>query len=577
MLTNLKISRCSGNTPKSPPVAINNPRKTRSSLDSDDPAETISARLFPSSHENGAAKAKGIHEGDPDSPTSQALVRAARRTLEEAEACSTPERRFNFLEDIARNPRLAEAARLELELDGISGNSSPGAPFSSRSMGSASGQTNLGMQTSNTSGGVTYFAHSNEVERQAALIMELDAEAVQESKINQGMATVMLGRLSSGKAAAERVLSVLQAFASAEAAYARAMDALARVALPGEADGGTMRAAMCEFSALPASLGSLHSGVAEALSPIIRAVQTVVVELRSTSEDISTGARSAQKKVDAARKGMKSALAAHRDACKAFDATLVDQGQSSSYRSRPVDADPWIAEGRLVEKQAALQAAQTYQRRYLAGAFRRAGELERRRIEITCTALTALMELPRTTSLPEVATAWENLSAALSAVDREGDLEAFSAVAQNSVRNGDALSTRQAELVDHLWVELNTSAEIVRQGEVQRFDSAKDEWRPGYAVLTRAGFLHWFNATGHGQGTGAWTPVGGPVSSLNLARCEFEQGYAPAWRLIDSGSGGLNSWLGVNRTSLSLRTTGVEACMDWAADLRELISACSSK
>ena len=566
----------SGNTPKSSPVAINNPHKARSSIDEDDATETISAKLYSSSKENGSEMLKGLDEGDPDSPTSQALVRAARRTLEEAEACSTPERRFNFLHDIARNPRLAEAARLELELDGISGHSSPRGLLSSRSMGSASGQTNTAAQTAGA-GSVTYFAHSNEVERQTALIKELDAEAVQESKINQGMSSVMLGRLSSGKAAAERILSVLQAFASAEAAYARAMDALARVALPGEADGGTMRLAMCEFSALPAALSSLHSGVSEALAPVIRAVQAVVVELRAASEEISAGARAAQKNVDNARKGMKDALTAHRDACKAFDATL-DRNSAGGSRSRPVEADPWIAEGRLVEKQASLQSAQVHQRRYLAGAFRRAGELERRRIEITCTALTALMELPRTTSLPEVATAYENLSAALSVVDREGDLEAFSAVAQNSVRNGDALSSRQAELVDHLWAELNTSAEIVRQGEIQRFDPGKDNWIRGYGVLTRAGFLHWFVATGRNEeGTGAWTPHGGPISSLNLARCEFEQGYAPAWRLIDVGSGGFNSWLGGGRTSLSLRTTGVEECMDWAADLRELISACTNK
>jgi hypothetical protein len=76
---------------------------------------------------------------------------------------------------------------------------------------------------------------------------------------------------------------------------------------------------------------------------------------------------------------------------------------------------------------------------------------------------------------------------------------------------------------------------------------------------------------------GAWGSSGGPYTSLNLARCEFEQGEAPAWRIIEGSSGGLNSWLGVNRQSLALKTIEVDACMDWAADLRELIALCTSR
>ena len=391
------------------------------------------------------------------------------------------------------------------------------------------------------------------------------------------MANVMLGRLQSGKTAAEKVLSVLQAFASAEAAYSRAMKALSEVTLSGDADGPTLRTAMTEFSALPAALGASHSAVAEILIPVIRSVQSVVGELRTACSEIGLGTTSAQRSVEASRKGLKAALAAHREACRAFDAALMERQKVGS-RSRSVESDPWIAEGRLVEKQAALQDAQSHQRLYLKGAFRKAGELERRRVDVACSALAALLEVPRATALPELAAVGERMALALHGVDCEADLDGFSAVAGNSIRNGEALSARQSELVRHLWAELTSSAEIVRQGEVQRYDAGKNVWSRGYAVLTRAGFLHWFAAPGDGSAAvGAWGCSGAPLSSFNLARCEFEQGEAPEWRLLEGSGGGLNGWLAGGKRALSLRTVEVEACMDWTADLRELLAVCASR
>jgi hypothetical protein len=581
--------------PSTGPVAIVSPIKAL--LQTKLAGLTIAAEspLSPPSDDEDALAGAERLVPDPDSPTSRLLLRAARRSLQEAEASSTPERRFSFLNDIARNPKLAAAARQELEaasgtpspiaagVTGSFGNKTPGSNGSS----GVHGPSNLNNSILNSnSSGVTYFQHSSDVERQSILIAQLDKEAEQESKINQGMANVMLGRLQSGKNAAERVLSVLQAFASAEASYARAMDALSGVALPGDADGPTLRAAMVEFSALPAALGGLHSGISEALLPEIENVQRVVGELRSACDEIGLGTSSAQKSVDAARRGLKVALNAHKDACRAFDAALVERQRVGS-RSRNIESDPWVAEGRLVEKQAALQEAQTHQRMYLGGAFRRAGELERSRITVACSALAALSELPRTAFMPEISAAGDRLAVALTAVDAEADLDAFSAVAGNSIRNGDALSSRQAQLVEDLWMELTSSAEIVRQGEVERYEAAKNAWIPGYAVLTRAGFLHWFGSgsgsgntndgTGGEAAVGAWGSCGGPSTSLNLARCEFEQGEAPAWRLLEGSSGGFNGWLGVNRQSLALKTLDVDACMDWAADLREIIALCSNK
>lgn len=183
--------------------------------------------------------------------------------------------------------------------------------------------------------------------------------------------------------------------------------------------------------------------------------------------------------------------------------------------------------------------------------------------------------------LPNASSVAVAAATALAEVDCEADLEAFSAVAEDSMRNGDALSSRQAEMVDHLWRELLGSAEIVRQGDVQLLDQGRGGWRNGYAVLTRAGFLHWFPARqqdgSEGVQPSAWGADGGPTCSLNLARCEFEQGEAPCWRLIEGSSGGLNGWLAGKGAAQTLRTKDVEACMDWTADVREVIAVCTNK
>jgi hypothetical protein len=423
---------------------------------------------------------------------------------------------------------------------------------------------------------MTYFQHGSEIDRQSIIITKLDQSAAQESKINQGMAAVMLGRLQSARAAAERVLSMIQAFASAEEAYGRALTALAGLTLTGDGDGPSLRAAIAAFSPVPRSIGDSHSANAVSLMSAVRSIRGLVDELRAACDHVGQGAHTAQRQVDAARRTLKAALATHRDACRAFDAALLERQKVGS-RSRAVEADPWMAEGRLVERQAELQAAQTHQRRYLAGAFRRVGELERRRVEATCNALAAILEVKGTHGghgVRQHSEYGEALAEALSEVDCDSDLEAFTATAGDSVRNGDALSARQSEMVDHMWRELFSSAEIVRQGDLHRFEESsgsRKEWARGYGVLTRAGFLHLFASRD------VWATAGGPMLSFNLARCEFEQGDAPSWRLTEASAGGLNGWLGPRARTVMLKTNGIDEAMDWAADLREVIALCSSR
>lgn len=56
----------------------------------------------------------------------------------------------------------------------------------------------------------------------------------------------------------------LQAFAAAEAAYSRAMSAVAKLSLSSEADGPSLRATMARASDLPDMMGLAHSSVSGA-------------------------------------------------------------------------------------------------------------------------------------------------------------------------------------------------------------------------------------------------------------------------------------------------------------------------
>lgn len=143
-----------------------------------------------------------------------------------------PPPQFNFLADIAHNPELARAARAEL--GGVGAEGPPG----------AAGQH-----------------HRAEVDRQAAVIAQLDGDAAAESEVNQSMAALMRGRLQGARGAAERVLGTLQAFAGAEAAYARTMAAVSGRQLAGECDGASLRAALDAFSQMPHRMGTAHSQV----------------------------------------------------------------------------------------------------------------------------------------------------------------------------------------------------------------------------------------------------------------------------------------------------------------------------
>ncbi|KAI3430402.1 hypothetical protein D9Q98_004997 [Chlorella vulgaris] len=512
---------------------------------------------------------------DPDSPTSRLLERAAQRSLASS-ARNTPEK-FSYIKDIARNPEVARAARRALS----------SSPCESSATGGGRGHGPGG------NGGMHPLQSSPELDSLTAVIDHLDRDAGQESAINQQMAAVMLGRLQSGRAGAERTLGVLQAFAAAEAAYARALASVAKLTLCSEADGPSLRAALEQFSDLPMLMGTAHSSVSERLTEAIKGLQSLTTDLRAACEEVGHGAARAKREVDGSRQGLKAALKSHQEACQ-----TAGQRQRQGAKGRGVDSDPWLTEGCLVEQQVRLQRAQHVERQYLAKAFHRVGELELRRAAAVQHTLGTFLRVYRSADcgIQQIAGALEEL---LRGIDAEADLETFTETAASSVHSAEALSARQREAVDQICSELLGSAEIVRQGTMERWDSSVSRWQSSHLVLSQAGFLHcfaldsavakaWAGSVGSGSGGGSghsspgqlcwggahsWTP---PVESMNLSRCSFEEGEAPVFRIIEASGGGLASFAlfsGRQRT-LTLKAGDVEECMDWAIAVRESIAAC---
>ncbi len=137
-----------------------------------------------------------------------------------------------------------------------------------------------------------------------------------------------------------------------------------------------------------------------------------------------------------------------------------------------------------------------------------------------------------------------------------------------------------------------------RQGEMARWVSGSGRWMDCHFVLTRCGFLHWFNNSPPApadivpaDSLNLSRRVPYPISACHrklsaaqpevvvgfiisvrqwlvpwLCRCQFETGEAPEFNLVEMGPG----MFGRSRR-LIFRASNVEECCEWAIGLREAI------
>ena len=106
-----------------------------------------------------------------------------------------------------------------------------------------------------------------------------------------------------------------------------------------------------------------------------------------------------------------------------------------------------------------------------------------------------------------------------------------------------------------------------RQGGLALQD-ASGTWNECHCVLTKAGRLHWFADVGS---------VGRKGGLAVLGRCQFEQGDAPAFNLVEQTGPPIAKTLAVlggmgRLRCLAFKAASVEECCEWAIALREAIA-----
>ncbi|KAL6777953.1 hypothetical protein ACKKBG_A16340 [Auxenochlorella protothecoides x Auxenochlorella symbiontica] len=456
------------------------------------------------------------------------------------QAAVTP-RKFDFAADIVNNDELARAARAEAA--------------------SASPRCQPSFEP---------LQHGPELDRQAAVIDRLDAGAHEESGVNQALAALMQRRLAAARSASERTLGALRALAGAELAQARALGLAAGVTLAAETDGPGLRRALAAFQEAPRAAAACHARAADGLDAQAQTLRALVDRLRREAAGVASDAAALKAGVDAARRSMQAAAAVHRAACGRAPGALGRGG---------VEADPWVTEARLVQGQARLMAAQQAERRFLAKVGAQVESMERERAAVLSTTLAASVRIYGE-SLACVERAAPRLEALLESANMDADLAAFCDTAAHSVAAGEALAARQAGLLAGVRRELAASPEVLRAGAMEAWDAARGVWVPDRFVLTRAGFLHRLARSPGGDPEvsmvqGPPTPV--LAESVALARCTFEQGEAPVFRLVEIAAGSLarSLFLAPRTRARTFRTASVEECMDWAIALREVLAACT--
>lgn len=104
---------------------------------------------------------------------------------------------------------------------------------------------------------------------------------------------------------------------------------------------------------------------------------------------------------------------------------------------------------------------------------------------------------------------------------------------------------------------------MCRQGSLA-LQGPSGAWDECHCVLTKAGRLHWF----------AGDSVGVDGGQAVLARCQFEEGDAPAFNLVEKTGAPIATSLAVlgKQRRLAFKASGVEECCEWAIALREAIA-----
>lgn len=386
--------------------------------------------------------------------------------------------------------------------------------------------------------------------------MAIEEDVGEEVQVMQELVALLLERITSGQRSLEGLLALLQATATAESGYLAALSIAADLPNPMEADATHLGSVLKGLKALPETLYDSHTKVHQQLQGAVKLVEQLVDSYTRASVELTSRSKAIQKGIRGMRRSLQQTFIAHKAACETLDQLAADRPHGRGVKS--LDLDPWATEGRIVRAHQHLQNYQDQGRNFLAEAFTLLYALEAKKVDVVQEAAAILLQAygGMASASPDCLTTIKNL---ISSQAPQEELRELQEAANSSRETAEKLAAKQSESVRVACDELFCSPEIVRQGEMMWWDPHSSRWNPSHFVLTRAGFLHWFRSVEDVE----------RLDGLNLSRCQFEQGKAPVFNMVESGTGG---WLLPRTRKITLQAPSVEDCCEWAIAIREEIA-----
>lgn len=285
---------------------------------------------------------------------------------------------------------------------------------------------------------------------------------------------------------------------------------------------------------------------------------------RTLSDDLWASSLKIQADVSEKRTVVSRALGAHERVCHSYGASL-ERGSSGGHWSADKAWDPWLTEGHLTARHSELLEAQFGLRNFLAMSFKRCKEEEVNRLSVTKQVVESIVRCHATSFEERVAPFVNDLTRVVGGLDPEKDVEDLIFSANTHEDFALALGTQKKEESSLRCGDLYSSPDIIRQGDLELWDSDENRWVGGHFVLTQAGFLYGM------LGKDKACPI--PSCTLSLARCSFEEGEAPVFSVTEGAAG----WRMGRRRVVKLRAPSVVECCEWAIAVRDAIASLQGK
>eukprot|EP01026_Neomeris_dumetosa_P044000 TRINITY_DN36987_c0_g1_i6.p1 TRINITY_DN36987_c0_g1~~TRINITY_DN36987_c0_g1_i6.p1 ORF type:complete len:419 (+),score=56.55 TRINITY_DN36987_c0_g1_i6:142-1257(+) len=363
--------------------------------------------------------------------------------------------------------------------------------------------------------------------------------------------------------------NILDSMQAAENAYLRAMQPVLNMDIQCESDGESMRNASMKIQKLPAQLLVAHQFIRSKLTSANSSVHNLQAEFKGVIHELTQESNSVQKGVQQARRYMYQTLNTHEQVANQVKRSYARQKSRSltpvlsanGLGSVGFDTDPWTTEGKIVEAYLALQEAQRTDRAFLKSAFSKVYASEQKRVQVVKQVMSDFVDA-YVNSLTPVHQLALLLKGPIKGMNAEQDLQHLRQSATNSEETAEALSDRQEVAVELVKSEYFCSPEIVRQGRMDWRESQNLSWRPCHFVLTRCGFLHWFDNIENVV----------PLSVVNLARCTFDDSDSQIIAITEQQGLRVMGRAGMGKLrKFSFRCNNYEETCEWAISIREAI------